>query len=236
MLRDSGFGVKFVSSLSGSSTHFAAYVFVDDCDMCHTADHPDVSTSDLLRQMQDGVNLWEGGLRATGGALVPSKSHWYLVQFLWDAKGAMRYATTSDVPATLSIRDTNGEFSVLERLHPSEARRTLGVRLALDGNNLHEFEFRCAQSQQWADRIRAGHLPRSLAWLGLTTTVLKSLEYPLPATTFSEKDCTAILRPVLRAGLSASGIVSTFPRALVHAPLKFQGLGLPHLFDHSMHD
>ena len=35
-------------------------------------------------QLQQNVDLWEGGIKATGGALVPRKSNFYLINFLWD--------------------------------------------------------------------------------------------------------------------------------------------------------
>ena len=188
MLRDAGFGVKLQSSLIRSTTHFVAYVFVDDSDQCQTAEHCDVGTSDLLAKMQASLNMWEGGLRASGGALVPEKSHWYLIKFLWNTDGQFRYANNSEEPASLSVRAPNGIVQELERLDPKEARRTLGVRLALDGNNNAELEFRKNQAQEWADALRTGRLPRPLAWLSMTTTILRSLQYPLPATTFSRRE------------------------------------------------
>ena len=183
-----------------------------------------------MQRMQASLNMWEGGLRATGGAIVPDKSHWYLIKFLWDARGKVRYATPTEEPATLRVKGPDGVTQTLQRLHPKEARRTLGVRLSLDGNNNDEVQYRLTQAHSWADSVRTGRLPRSLAWLSLTTSVLQSLLYPLPATTFTKVECARILRPVLLAGLPACGIARNFPRALVHAPLRFQGLNIPCLW------
>ena len=36
----------------------------------------DHAGSDLIPEMQAALDHWEGGLRASGGALVPDKSHW----------------------------------------------------------------------------------------------------------------------------------------------------------------
>ncbi len=130
----------------------------------------------------------------------------------------------------MTVQDSQGVLRQLERLEPSEARRTLGVRLAPDGNNRAEFEHLQEISAQWADRIRTGFLPRHLVWTALTSTVLPKLRYPLPATTFSKKECVSILSPLLQAVLPAAGICRNFPRVLVHAPTKYQGLGVPHLY------
>ena len=75
----------------------------------------------------------------------------------------MRYATCNDEPATLSVRGPDGQTKSLTRLEPSEARHTLGVRLALDGNNEAEFQFRLTQAKLWSDALCTGCLPRPLA-------------------------------------------------------------------------
>jgi hypothetical protein len=52
----------------------------------------------------------------------------------------------------------------------------------------------------------------------------------IPATTLTQKQCDAIITPILQAGLPCSGIVRTFPRALVYGPIEYQGLGIPDLY------
>jgi len=177
--------------------------------------------------MQHTLDLWESGLRATGGALAPDKSHWYLIVTGWKKNGDMYYLSEQEALGTVTARNPKGEREPLQRVPPNKALRTLGVRLAPDGNNKAEAEYLTERSHHFADLIRAGSLPRPLVWLAMTTTIFKTIEYPLPATTFTETECHAIIRPILMAGLPASGIARTFPRALVHGPVRFQGLGLP---------
>jgi hypothetical protein len=62
------------------------------------------------------------------------------------------------------------------------------------------------------------------------TPIIKKLEYPLPVMVFTEKQCTAILHPLLTLALQAMGIQGNFPRDLVHGPKKYQGLGIPNLY------
>jgi hypothetical protein len=82
----------------------------------------------------------------------------------------------------------------------------------------------------WAEELRTGRLPRRLSWQALTATIMRKLIFPLPVTTFSRTDCDYIMAPVLRAALSMSGIVYAIPRALVYAPLQYQGLNLPNIY------
>ena len=93
-----------------------------------------------------------------------------------------------------------------------------------------EFAFRKQQGLKWADNVWAGRLPKALAWLHFTTSILCSFDYPLPATTFSRKQCQQILSPVLSQALASCGIIRSFARALAHGPIKYQGLGIPNLW------
>jgi len=64
----------------------------------------------------------------------------------------------------------------------------------------------------------------------LRGTILRKLINPLATTTFTVKQCTTIMKPVLSDGLPKAGIVCTVPRALVHGPLCYSGLNIPNLY------
>jgi len=107
MMRDHGHGTIFRSALSGEETRFAGYAFVDDNDMCHIARTITETGVETARALQDTIDCWEGGIWATGGAIVPEKSHWYLIDFTW-SKGTWAYVNSADLPAVLYVRDTFG--------------------------------------------------------------------------------------------------------------------------------
>jgi hypothetical protein len=79
-------GLHIVSAISGILISFVCYAFVDDTDVIHAAASPLSTGEDVLDDMQQVVNRWEGGIRATGGVLVPVKSYWFLIDFLWTGK------------------------------------------------------------------------------------------------------------------------------------------------------
>ena len=158
MLRAMGFGAHFEASISQDRLHFVGFAIVDDADLVQTAKPGQQNFQDVAEQMQGALSAWEGGLKATSGAIVPEKSHWYLIDFAWE-KGNWRYKTITESPAKLQIRDCAGTIKILERLEMNDARRTLGVRLAPDGNNKEEVKFLKQRVVDWADRIRTGHLP-----------------------------------------------------------------------------
>jgi len=83
--------------------------------------------------MQKLVDKWEGLLRATGGALVPTKCFWYLLDFRY-TNNKWIYVTKSQHPGELAINDENNHWVTIPRLEMNEAWHTLGVRVAPDGN------------------------------------------------------------------------------------------------------
>ena len=130
VMRSEGFGTFFRASICSEEIRFVGYSFVDDTDLIQTARHPQESELSVASEMQRAINTWEGCIRATGGAIVPEKSFWYLVGFKW-TEGCWSYKDELEAPAVLSVRDSDGNVMELERLPPHIAHRTLGVRLAL---------------------------------------------------------------------------------------------------------
>jgi hypothetical protein len=128
------------------------------------------------------------------------------------------------------MQQSDGSRIALEQVDVREGRRTLGVRLAPDGNNQTEFQYLREQCNEWADRIRRGMLPKKYTWQAFTTTILAKLAYALPATTFSMKECEGITRRLIFTTLSKAGVNAHMPRDLVYGSIERQGLGYPELY------
>jgi hypothetical protein len=125
--------------------------------------------------------------------------------------GASRRTTNLRLRSLFGI---NGSAPSPRMSFSLRGRRTLGVRLATDGNETAEFNY-------LDQLLRSGGIrPVLVIFLGLPT-VLKSLQYPLAATPFAEKQCTSIVAPCFMAGLPTSAICRTFPQDLVYDPLKY---------------
>ena len=71
------------------------------------------SAASIATMMQKVVTKWEGGICATGGALDPKKSHWYLIDFIW-TNGQWTLASKSDHDCTISIKDSNGKQVIID--------------------------------------------------------------------------------------------------------------------------
>jgi len=62
---------------------FVGYLFVDDMDKIQTRHNIQATKNNMQVLMQAALDLWNQGLLATGGALVPEKSFWYSINFCW---------------------------------------------------------------------------------------------------------------------------------------------------------
>ena len=110
------------------------------------------------------------------------------------------------------------------------ASRILGVWLAPNGDSTTQTKEFLALTTAWADRVRTGHLKQGDAWTYYQTTIQKSLEYPLLATTLSEEQCRKVEQPALTVALHSSSLPSNFPRDILYGPKGKLGLGASRLF------
>jgi len=230
MLRELGYCAFFRACLDGEELRFVGYSFVDDTDLITTMDL-ELTYADVATKMQSSIDAWEGGIRATGGAIVPHKSFWVLVDFKWKA-GRWRYATIKETPATLSVLDLDGRRQTLRRLRVDEAERTLGVYIAPDGNMTEQARRLRRKAEEWAEHTRTGILPRHLAWESFKTTITRTLAFPLAATTLSAEECRHIMAPAKRVALSCSGVACTIANPVACGPTSHLGLGVPALYIH----
>ena len=107
MLRNTyGLGASFRLAITKKTIRFVAFSFVDDTDQIQTNEQG-LDWEEVVRDLQRGVNTWEGGLRATGGAIVPQKCFWYLIDHKW-TDGKPELATIQKRPAILTVKDRFG--------------------------------------------------------------------------------------------------------------------------------
>jgi hypothetical protein len=231
MLKTQGFGFKSTNILNGEAYQFACYTYVDDTDLIHIGDNQS-EPQQVFDEMQRMLNHWEGGLRATGGALVPEKSYWYGIDFHWDpATYTWHYKSIADLPGSLQLRNHQQDWVTLQRLEVSDAQETLGIFAGVDGNQDAQVAKLDTQILAWSDKINTKQLTKTEIWMSLRLGIAKSLRYPLTATTLSKTDCYGLQKPLLKAALNALGFPPTFPHTVVFAPPSILGLGVPNMWN-----
>jgi hypothetical protein len=227
VLREKGFGCEVLCLLSSAYYRFVGYAFVDDTDIIQSTLQEDPKNA--RRQLQAAIDTWEFSLKATCGAIVPEKTVWWLVSFIWSGS-SWRYAGIQDSPGELMVKDIANTRKVIKRLEPHQAYETLGVFLAPDGNLEEQFQKMLTAANKWAENLRTGKISRNEAWLALKSTIMRTLVYPLPAIRLTKSQCESIMAPLLRFCLPAMGVCMNFPRKLVHSTLDYIGLDIKHLF------
>jgi len=230
-MHEDGSDALLMGAISHQQQQILGFAFVNNTDLCvmHTSN----AAPQVIQQMQWAVTHWEGLLRAMGGALVPEKCFWYLVDFE-NKNNKWRYKTITQALGEINLLDTAWHQSVIQRLRPSEARQTLGVQLAPDGNMETELTYLLDTAKEWQRKMKTSRLGRLEGNFSLWNVLLRKLVYPLPATTFTSEQCQTIMSPILAQGLPLAGFVCTFPHALAYGPLKMCGINLPNLFTEQM--
>lgn len=246
MLEAAGFGLEILSAVSGLLVLANVLSFIDDADVIQAAKSVEQSAEDLFYSVQQAMDLWAGGVRATGGALNPPKCFWWLIDFRWDSTvgkwlyrrpGEFKWLGSSwtwqkSRPAkwvgSLLTQDLDGTLVTLRQLEPFEAEKTLGVMMSPLDDGKAQFHFLLDRASNWAEKVRSSRLLRFDVLPLLRTTIMKTLEYPMPLTTFDQAQWFRLMSKPLLACLPKAGICRFFPRLFVFAPLRYQGLGLRH--------
>ena len=231
MMRTARHGGFFTSPITRQSSHYVAFAYVDDTDLLEfNSRDPHITIDEVMEKMQQAVNRWEGGLKTTGGALVPSKSWVYPVSFKFDEEGEWSYETLAEIDIETTVNDHHDQQRTLPQEEAHTAKKTLGVFLAPDGNNDRAVQELRDTAQTWGEKIKTSHIDKKTAWLATESTILKTLQYPLPALTLSNEECTKIMTPILHTSLPKIRVCRNFPRDVVYGPKEEGGLGLTNLY------
>ena len=97
----------------------------------------------------------------------------------------------------------------IKRIEVTKGMRTLGVRLAPDGNDFDEFTHRLDQATTICNRLKQAPLNHEHVGIGFRSTWKMMMQYPLGATCFTKKQCNKIQARYLPTFLSKMGINRT---------------------------
>jgi hypothetical protein len=91
---------------SGEKVSFVSYRFVDNTDVIQTGELNDTAAV-LQTKMQQAIDTWEGGLKATEDAIIPEKTFCYFIIFEC-ANGTWNYKLILESPGDLYTNDLWG--------------------------------------------------------------------------------------------------------------------------------
>ena len=97
---------------------------------------------------------------------------------------------------SISIDDQKGNAEEIKRNEPDTAEETLGVFVAVDGNQRAEKKKLSDASNSWTRKIVSSGLFRNEVVMAIITTISRTWQYPLQSTTFTCVHCEDIMRPL----------------------------------------
>ena len=220
ILHNEGYGTTLQSAITRNSLKTCGFSYVDDCDLICTGSNP----RRVAVRLQAILKAWDRYMQVTGAAIAPDKCWWYLVDYKWSRGLWKHHHAGRDL--VLRVRDKNKRIHAKPCLKPDEAKEMVGVFLSPDGKQTEQLTQLKLKAQKWAAFVKCGRLDYVSTWIALRTTILKTIEYPLAATTLTKKQCIAVMEPILKSALPRSNMVHNFARSVLYGPTQYQGMGL----------
>ena len=121
--------------------------------------------------------------------------------------------------------DDNGHRKAVPHCHTDEAHRTLGVMSAPNNDNTLQISRMRKMTLTFSDKVRVGFICGRDIHQALNSTIMRSLNWPLPAVTLTEAECTHTMAPVIKSVLTKMQIVNTIKRHILYGPIHLQGMG-----------
>ena len=131
-------------------------------------------------------------------------------------------------PGEFTLMDKNGNRDPLCRQEVHYAEKTLDVCIFMDWNEEAEMTRLKAHVKLFADQIRTAKCSKNAALYTYNASFMKTMEYAMPVTQFSEVDWNKIVAPVLEPSLQKAGMAATFPRSVLYSPDLYQGFQVMH--------
>jgi hypothetical protein len=169
-----GHGINMQTAISMRIFLLAAIIYVDDTDLLHWSKFYGIEDKEFLADAQAYTIDWCMLVQATGGAVKPAKSFWYLL-LLWKFRGGKPILKQKPEYRHLSLFVTqpNAAPARIPLLENSHTEKTLGVW----SNPLNAPTVPLTKLKDkgfaWVDKVRLRPLERRDVWLSLTTQ-----EYP----------------------------------------------------------
>jgi hypothetical protein len=225
MLKASGCGVNIPIS-STDSFQVVGFAFVDDVDVIQSLP----AEGDILSSIQYQLDTWKFGLNTCSGDLVWDKSDIYILRHLWNKNtNQWKLANNQQTPGNIFIT-TLGQRRAIRRKELNQATMSLGINFAPSGCMKDQVAHLRKKAEEWADLLRVKKVSRDGVWYSMNASILKTIEYPLLATTLSQQQFQYIMAPIFLSALPRAGICRYMNREVVYGSLKHQGLGIPNPF------
>ena len=98
-----------MSPISKINDQIVGFAFVNDTDLVCFHQGNLCLTDEIMQNIPDGIDHWEGGLKLTRGNIVPEKCWIYALDFGFDNSEKWYYKKAEEIQQQFSILDHNGQ-------------------------------------------------------------------------------------------------------------------------------
>ena len=217
-------GVHILSAITLSLFTISAIMYVDDSDILISALEPMEDAISIRNRAQKAAKVYSAGVKQTGGAIRPEKCRWFLVSYRW-INGIAKIEYNPDVEP-IQIENSSGNKQIVKRLDIRQGWKGLGVITAPSGCWKDHMNYLIEEKIiPWNNSIKSSYLQRHDVYRSAFTSIFKSIDYTLPATSMTAAQCNVINAKLHKNFLPRIGVDSHMPLAYRYAPSKYQGLG-----------
>ncbi len=107
--------------------------------------------------MQRALDMWNGMIWDTKGALVPERTFWYAIHFSWQ-EAPSEYTPQEDLSVNLEMINLSRQVNTAERLEPTKAQRTLGISQYPAETMEREIAYLTNVATAWRDEVQTRKL------------------------------------------------------------------------------
>jgi hypothetical protein len=206
--------------------------FVDDNSIFTNLKFGIINLEELLLKGQLDGQIWEKLLSITGGELELKKCFYYIISWGWDKYGSPIAQEISEqklekLKLTLS---NSGTITELEQKQVYQSHKTLGTYKCVVGKESEQFNYLMKKSNDICDLASKGQFNRRQSWLAYKSCYIPSMTYSLTAVSMNEKQLAIIQKKATTQFSRNCGFEMSFPKAVVHGPTCFGGLGFNNLY------
>ncbi len=226
-------------TISSSYTSFTdnATQFVDDKGEMLNAKGANIDITTPKQQQREqlftatnqNTKTWTDLLWISGGNLVTSKCFFYYIHPSFDYNTCtIKYETTIKAPGQIfSYNHTTGTQTELQRVEPTNAKRTLGIILAPNASSTKQINHIIELAREYTGKLKNSKLSSQAKRTALSTILVPKLQYPLMANYCNTGDLMKLEKIIARANCHALGLNEHFQRAVLYGPYHLGGMAIP---------
>ena len=128
------------------------------------------------------------------------------------------------MPGTFILMDRKGQHQALIHLEACDGMKSLGVYIAVDGNEREQENYLREKAKEFREQVRSSQCSPDTATYTYNSCFLKSIEYSIVVTNFDKKKWNGITASALESSLNKSAMARKFQRDVLYGPALYKGL------------